>query len=69
MTQATKSPTIILRDVGLFQGLSLAELVVVKKCLREKSFKKGDILFYEGKQCERVFIVQSGRVKVLRTAS
>ena len=69
MTQETKSPTITLRDVGLFQGLSLAELVVVKKCLREKFFEKGDILFYEGKQCERIFIVQSGRVKVSRTAS
>ena len=37
--------------------------------MREKTFNKGEILFLEGKSCERVFIVQSGRVKLYRTAS
>lgn len=41
----------------------------VKTCLREKKFDKGEILFYEGKSCERIFIVQSGRVKLSRTTS
>lgn len=58
-----------LKEVPLFHGLSESELNSVKTCLREKSFDKGEILFYEGKCCERVFIVQSGRVKVYRTAS
>lgn len=58
-----------LKEVPLFHGLSESELNSVKTCLREKSFEKGEILFYEGKCCERVFIVQSGRVKVYRTAS
>ncbi len=58
-----------LKEVPLFQGLSEAEFKAVASCLREKSFNKGEILFSEGKPCERVFIVQSGRVKLFRTAS
>jgi len=58
-----------LKDVPLFQGLSQNELESVQTCLREKSFQKGEVLFHEGQCCERVFIVQSGRVKLYRTAS
>lgn len=58
-----------LKDVPLFQGLEEGELASLKECLREKSFSKGQILFEEGRQCERVFIVQSGRVKLFRTTS
>src|SRR3989338_10332450 len=58
-----------LKEVPLFQGLSEAELASIKISLREKSFEKGEILFYEGKCCERVFIVQAGRIKVYLTAS
>lgn len=58
-----------LQEVPLFQGLTDTELASVKACLREKSFDKGEILFSEGKACERIFIVQSGRVKLYRTAS
>jgi len=61
--------TVSLKDVPLFQGLSPAELSAVKDCLIEKSFEKGQMLFHEGALCERVFIVQEGRVKLYRTAS
>jgi CRP/FNR family transcriptional regulator len=49
--------------------MSEGELASVKTCLREKSFAKGELLFQEGRACERIFIVQSGRVKLYRTAS
>jgi len=55
--------------IPLFRDLSEDELTSVKSCLREKSYDKGEILFHEGASCERVFIVQSGRVKIYRTAS
>ena len=58
-----------LREIPLFQGLSESELTSVKACLREKSFTKGELLFREGSLCERIFVVQSGRVKLYRTAS
>lgn len=58
-----------LSDVFLFQALSPMELASLKGCLREKSFDKGEFLFMEDQSCERIFIVQSGRVKIFRTAS
>ena len=58
-----------LKDVPLFQNLSEAELSALQAKLREKTFKKGEILFQEGQCCERIFIVQSGRVKLVRMAS
>lgn len=60
---------ISIKDVSLFQGLQQNELASVQACLREKSFKKGELLFREGAPCERIFIVQEGRVKLYRTAS
>ena len=58
-----------LREVSLFRDLSDSELKDVKTCVREKSFLKGETLFHEGQRCERVFIVQSGQVKLYRLSS
>jgi CRP/FNR family transcriptional regulator len=55
--------------IPLFQSLSEPEWGAVKSCLRERSYAKGEILFSEGRSCERIFFVQSGRVKLYRTAS
>ncbi len=69
MKEDSAAKSVLLKDVGLFQGLASNELAALKTCLHEKSFQKSDILFFAGKSCERVFIVRSGRVKVFRTAS
>lgn len=61
--------TIKLRDIPLFHDLSESELASVQSCLREKTYEKGEILFDEGKSCERIFIVLTGRVKLYRTSS
>lgn len=58
-----------IKDIPLFQGFSQSELDAVKACLKEKSFQKGELLFNEGKPCERIFIVREGRVKLYRIAS
>lgn len=68
MGKESKSiPAIALKDVGLFQGLSLAQLTLIQARLRESVFGRGEMLFCQEKQCERIFIVQSGRVKIFRT--
>ena len=59
----------LLKNISLFQGLSEAELKEIKNCLRERSFQKGDILFHEGECCDRIFIVQTGAIKLYRTSS
>ena len=58
-----------IESIPFFHGLSGEELAAVKNCLKEKKFAKGESLFFEGKACERVFFVRSGRVKIYRTAS
>lgn len=58
-----------LREIPLFKQLTGPELATVKQCLKEKSFSKGELLFQEGSPCERVFIVQQGRVRLYRTSS
>lgn len=61
--------TLNFQKIPLFQGLSTADLAVLKTCLREKEFAKGEMLLTEGSPCERVFIVESGRVKLYRMTS
>jgi CRP/FNR family transcriptional regulator len=58
-----------LKDIPLFHSLSAQDLERVGACLKEKKFQKGEILFHEGKACERVFVVRSGRVKLYRMSS
>ncbi|MDP3920597.1 MAG: Crp/Fnr family transcriptional regulator [Candidatus Omnitrophota bacterium] len=62
-------PQIGIEDVPLFRGLTKEDLQALKPCLRERSFDKGEVLFHEGAQCERIFIVRSGRVKLYRLAA
>jgi len=69
MHKESKPDNINFKQVGLFQDLAPDELNNVKTLLKEKSFQKGEILFFEGKQCERIFFVRSGRVKIFRTSS
>lgn len=57
------------KDIPLFRGLPDTELAFIQTHLHEKSFDKGEVLFYEGKPCERVFVVRSGRVKLYRMAA
>ena len=58
-----------LNDIALFRDLATKERNAIGKCLKEKTFKKGEILLSEGAVCERIFIVQSGRVKIFRLSS
>lgn len=58
-----------LKNIPLFQGLSEQEISLIQSILYEKTFAKGEVLLSEGSACERVFIVQSGRVKLYRMTS
>jgi len=58
-----------IKDVTLFEGLSEPERNEVRACLHEKTYQKGDILFCEGDGCERVYIVRSGRVRLVRNSA
>ncbi len=65
----TLAPAIALSRVPLFRGFNSSQLDLIQDSIREKSYQKGDILFFDGKPCEQIVIIRSGRVKVFRTAS
>ncbi|HTL47157.1 MAG TPA: Crp/Fnr family transcriptional regulator [Verrucomicrobiae bacterium] len=58
-----------LKKIALFSGLSPTDFSLIKAYLREKSFPKGAIILSENAPCERIFIVQSGRIKLYRMTS
>lgn len=58
-----------LQEIPLFHDLSKQEFEILKEVLREKNLKKGDVILSEGSPCERIFIVQSGRIKLYRMTS
>ncbi len=60
---------ISLSQVPLFRGLNAFELKMIQGVIREKFFEKGDILLFDGKPCDQIVIVRSGRIKVFRTAA
>ncbi len=60
--------TLSVAKIPLFEGLSKSELEAIKTCLHEKRYQKGEIILLEGNSCERIFIVESGRVKMIRTS-
>lgn len=58
-----------IKEIPLFSALSKIELKNIESRLKEKTFNKGDILFSEDANCRHIFIVQSGRIKLYRTAA
>jgi CRP/FNR family cyclic AMP-dependent transcriptional regulator len=54
-----------MRAIGLFQKLSVAELRVMDELLHERCYEKGEVIFDEGDPGLGLFIVLTGRVKVV----
>lgn len=57
-----------LATVPLFKGLDSVELARFGDLLREKSYPKGSVILFEDDPGDALFIVRSGRVKVVLVA-
>ncbi len=55
-----------LRKVELFDGLDEEDLAQVTRLLRERNYKKNDIIFFEEDTGQYMYFVREGRVKVSR---
>lgn len=55
-----------LRKVELFDGLDEDDLAQVTRLLRERRYKKNDIIFFEEDTGQYMYFVKEGRVKVSR---
>jgi len=52
----------VLQGVGLFQGLSQFEIESVAQVCREKSYRRGELVFGENSTGDELYIVKSGKV-------
>ena len=58
-----------LRDVRLFQGFSDADRAALARALRERTLRKGQVLFREGDYGDEMFLVRRGRIVVSKAVT
>lgn len=68
MLALTKQKSAFLQRVPLFEGLCADHLTSLANLLVERSFPRGETIFFEDDPGEALFIVQSGDVKIYRIA-
>jgi CRP/FNR family transcriptional regulator, nitrogen oxide reductase regulator len=56
----------LLNGTGFFKGLQPADLEVVLSQSREQVFETGSFIFYQDDPAERIYVLKSGRVKLMQ---
>ena len=57
----------VLKNLPIFSGLSDNELCLIAPIMKLVSYKKGEVVIYEGDRGDSLFIIKSGSVEVLKT--
>ncbi|HVO97654.1 MAG TPA: Crp/Fnr family transcriptional regulator [Bryobacteraceae bacterium] len=68
MSQGAPSPRQILEATPLFAALDDAELSSLADRCEVHPYSAGEVLFSEGERCKGLYIVVSGRVRILKTS-
>ncbi len=63
---ATNSSNSCIKKVPIFYGLSEEERNEIAKITTSKEFKKGEMIFLEGEQVNKLYVIHKGRVKITR---
>ncbi|MBD2176805.1 Crp/Fnr family transcriptional regulator [Pseudanabaena sp. FACHB-1998] len=58
-----------LQNILIFQGLAAEQLIPLAQIAQLQNFKKDETIFHQGSEATGFFIVQIGRVKVIKTAA
>jgi CRP/FNR family transcriptional regulator len=66
---AVVDPFTVLSGVALFADLSEAELQALAHRTVRHHARGGDVIFHEGDPCEVFYVVESGEVKIFKTAA
>ncbi|MBX5496435.1 MAG: Crp/Fnr family transcriptional regulator [Bryobacteraceae bacterium] len=56
----------LLTKIPLFQTLGQQEIDALCRCVVERKYAPGEMLFFEGDRCEGMFIVARGQVKIFK---
>jgi CRP-like cAMP-binding protein len=59
----------IVRRIPFFSDLSENDLLEISQKFSEKEFKKGEYLFWEGEPASYLYVIKSGKVKVLKRSA
>jgi CRP/FNR family cyclic AMP-dependent transcriptional regulator len=67
---STRDPRLqLLKNVVLFKDLSMRELAMVSSMMHERQYLADEVIFDEGEEGQGLFLVLSGRVKIVLPAS
>ncbi|HBG45402.1 MAG TPA: hypothetical protein DDW94_00270 [Deltaproteobacteria bacterium] len=58
-----------IKENALFTGLNIAQLEAFKEAVIINRYKKREVVFMEGDDCNGIYIVRAGRIKVVRSSS
>jgi CRP-like cAMP-binding protein len=63
---STRNPRLqLLKNVVLFKDLSMRDLVMVDSLMHERQYLAEEVIFDEGEEGQGLFLVLSGRVKIV----
>src|SRR5271167_4455896 len=69
LQQNTNPRLQLLKNVVLFKDLSMRDLAMVNSLMHERSYIADEVIFDEGAEGQGLFLVLSGRVKIVLPAS
>jgi CRP/FNR family transcriptional regulator len=69
MSEAAKNRIALLRKTALFADLDEHELTYIVHRIVSRQFRAGEIIFSEGDPCPGLWVIESGRVKVFKSAA
>lgn len=59
----------VIARIPLFRGLSRAQLIALDGIVREKNFRKDELIFSEGDEGDGFYVILQGRVKVFKVSA
>lgn len=59
----------VLQRVPYFRNLDRGDLVATARCIVERHYLPGEILFLEGEECHGLYIVHSGLVRIYKASA
>jgi len=63
---STTDKMLFLKRVALFSGMTLEQIRVLTSHLEEEHFLSGEVIFYEGEFSQELYILVSGRVRIVK---
>ncbi|MEL7564247.1 MAG: Crp/Fnr family transcriptional regulator [Dehalobacterium sp.] len=58
---------ICLQELDLFQGLEREQFINLCQCTTKKRLCKGDYLFFQGEMTSTIYLIKSGKLKLVQT--